>query len=89
MSGGESAFSTPKKQMVEVPVLAYLDTSNGYILDTDASADGASSVLSQCLLGQEQVVAFYSKTFSSCQRNYCVIRRQLYVIILAVCQFSP
>jgi phage anti-repressor protein len=75
--------------MTEALVLAYRHPGVEYIVDTDASADGAGAVLSQCLGGQERVVAYYSKTFSSCQRNYCVTRRELLAVIMAVSHFKP
>lgn len=74
--------------MVETPVLEYLDASNVYKVDTDASADGYSAVLSQRLEGQDEVIAFFSKTFGGCQCNYCT-RRELFAVILAVSHFKP
>lgn len=43
--------------MVGALVLSYPRASNVYLLDTDASADGVSAALSQCLEGHEPVVA--------------------------------
>ena len=37
----------------------------------------------------ERVVAYYSKTFSPPQKNYCVTRRELLAVILAVTHFRP
>ena len=56
-------------------MLTYPDPSRKYILDTDASNEAAGAVLSQMVDGEERVVAYYSKTFSPPQRNYCVTRR--------------
>jgi hypothetical protein len=85
----EKAFQDLRRLMTEAPVLAYPQPGVEYIVDTDASADGAGAVLSQCLGGEERVVAYYSKTFSTCQRNYCVTRRELLAVIMAVSHFKP
>ena len=39
--------------------------------------------------GEECVVAYYSKTFSSPQRNYCVTRRESLAVVMAVNDFRP
>ena len=70
----EEAFQKLKQNMIEAPILAYPDAQTEYILDTDASLDGAGEVLSQVQDGIERIIAFYSKTFNSAQRNYCVTR---------------
>ena len=35
------------------------------------------------------MVAYYSKTFSPPQRNYCVTRRELLAVVMAVNHFRP
>ena len=52
-------------------MLTYLHPSRQYILDTDASNEAADAMLSQMVEGEESVVAYYSKTFSPPQQNYC------------------
>ena len=37
--------------------------------------------------GEECVVAYYSKTFSPPQQNYCVTRRELLAVVMAVNHF--
>ena len=58
-----------------------------FILDTDASGFALGPVLSQIEDGKEQVIAYYSKSFSKCERNYCVTRRELLAIVSAVKHF--
>ena len=69
--------------------MTYPDPTKPYILDTDASNEAAGAVLSQEVDGEERVVAYYSKTFSPPQKNYCVTRRELLAVILAVTHFRP
>ena len=78
----EAAFQRLKTLLIEAPVLTYPDPSRQYILDTDASNEAAGAVLSQMVEGVECVVAYYSKTFSPPQRNYCVTRRELLAVVM-------
>ncbi|CAC5415225.1 unnamed protein product [Mytilus coruscus] len=67
-------------------VRSFLDKE--FILDTDASGTGSGAVLSQiCDDGKEHVVAYYSKSFSKPEKNYCVTRRELLAIINAIKHF--
>lgn len=79
----QRAFSTLQAMMVEVLALACPEASKEYLLDTDTSADGVGEALSQCLEEYDQVVAYFNKIFSVCQRNYCVTRRELLAVMLA------
>ena len=80
----ETAFQWLKARLIEAPVLTYPYPSRQYNLDTDASNKTAGSVLSQMVAGEKCVVAYYSKTFSSPQRNYCITRRELLAVVMAV-----
>jgi len=83
----DDAFERLKGYLLEAPVLAYPDPSCEFLLDTDASLDGAGAVLSQVQEGEERVIAYFSKTFSPCERNYCVTRRELLAVVLACKHF--
>ena len=85
----EAAFQTLKSLLTNAPVLTYPDPTKPYILDTDASNEAAGAVLSQEIDGQEHVVAYFSKTFSPPQRNYCVTRRELLAVVMSVTHFRP
>ena len=39
--------------------------------------------------GEECVVAYYSKMFSPPQQTYCVTKRQLFAVVMAVNHFRP
>ena len=68
-------------------ILGYPDPRLQYILDTDASNDGAGAVLSQMQDSRERVIAYFSKTFNSSERNYYVTPKELVAVILAVKHF--
>ncbi|ROT63006.1 hypothetical protein C7M84_019127 [Penaeus vannamei] len=81
-----SEFSL-KQALVEAPVLPYPDPSLPYILDTDASQEGVSAVLSPLKDGLEYVVAYYSCKFSKPERNYCGTRKELAAVVKGLSHF--
>ncbi|KAK2922219.1 hypothetical protein Q8A73_001704 [Channa argus] len=83
------AFQRLKVALSEAPVLAYPDPQQPFIVDTDASGVGIGAVLSQGGETGERVVAYYSCSLSRPERNYCVIRRDLLAVVLAVRHFRP
>ena len=60
------------------------DDESVYVLDTDASDVSMGAVLSVLVDGEEHVVAYASRVFTKCQRNYCVTRRELLAVVLAL-----
>jgi len=74
---------------MEAPILAYPDPTKEYILDTDASDHSVGAVLSQVQGGNEVVVAYYSKTLSAAEKNYCTTRKELQAVVKVVKHFRP
>ncbi|CAC5385813.1 unnamed protein product [Mytilus coruscus] len=73
---------------VSSPILTYPRIEKEYILNTDASGTGVGAVLSQINDdGKECAIAYYSRTLSKTERQYCVTRRELLAIVLAVKHF--
>jgi len=85
----QEAFEGLKGHLLEAPILAYPDPALEYILDTDASDQNVGAVLSQVQEGREVVVAYYSKSLSSTERNYCTTRKELLAVIKSVKHFRP
>ena len=83
----QASFEKLKAALVHAPVLKYPDPSQSFILDTDASSMGIGAVLSQIHDGVEHVVAYFSRTLSTQERNYCVTRRELLAVVDAVRHF--
>ena len=85
----QAAFEQLKAFITTSPVLAYPNHELEFILDTDASLDGAGAVLSQIQDGEERVIAYWSKRLAPSERNYCVTRRELLAVIKAMVHFRP
>ena len=83
----EQAFRTLKIALCSQPILAFPASEGKYIVDTDASNTGLGAVLSKVQNGEERVIAYYSKTLSKPERNYCVTRRELLAIVRALVHF--
>lgn len=85
----EDAFQKLKNALQSGPILSYPDPDKPYILDTDASKTGLGAVLSQVREdGREHVIAYYSRTLSRQESNYCVTRRELLAVVKAVEHFN-
>lgn len=85
----QDAFDQLKQLLISSPILGYPDPSLSYVLDTDASLCAAGAVLSQVQNDVERPIAYFSKTFNKSERNYCVTRRELLAVVLAVQHFKP
>lgn len=88
----ETAFQTLKNCLMSPPILRFADPTLPYILDTDASATGIGSVLSQIQtidgIEQEAVIAYASKTLSTPERKWSTIEREMFAIVHAVRKFQ-
>ena len=84
----QAAFEQLKAKLVQSPILVTPDDHHEFVLDTGASNRSAGAVLSMMIDGQEHVVAYASRAFSKQQRNYCVTRRELLAVVLALKTFK-
>lgn len=84
-----TAFSQLRSALTEAPVLAFPDPERIFIVDTDASNTGVGAVLSQEGEHGEQVIAYFSRTLSKPEKNYCVTRRELLAVVLGLRHFRP
>ena len=82
----EDAFRRLKALLTTAPILAFPTVDGLFVLDTDASNTGLGAVLSQVQGGggEEKVIAFHSKSLSKSERNYCMTRKELLAVIVAV-----
>jgi transposase InsO family protein len=80
----QEAFDRLKKALIESPVLVTPGDDLHYVLDADASDTAMGAVLSVIIDDEEHVVAYASRAFTKCQKNYCVTRRELLAVVLAL-----
>ena len=84
-----AAFNRLKDLLSSAPVLAVPrdDEECTYVLDTDASAVGASAVLQQLQDGKLRVIEYASRSFNKAEKNYCATRREMAALIYGLKQF--
>ena len=76
-----------RTMLTEAPVLALPRPSRPFIMDTDASNVGIGAVLAQKGEDRERAVAYFIRSLSKPQRNYCVDRRELLAVVEALRPF--
>lgn len=81
------SFVNLKKALLNSPLMACPDFSKPFILQCDASSVGLGSVLAQKVDGVEQPIAFYSRLFTKCERNYSTTERELLAVLESVKHF--
>ena len=85
----EESFTNLKEALISAPVLAYPRQAGQFFLDTDSSGWAAGAVLSQVQEGNERVIAYFSKALSKIEQEYCVTRKELLAVVLALEHFDP
>ena len=65
----QEAFKSLKGALTTAPVLGYADYTKPFILETDASHDGLSAILSQEQDGKSRVLAFASRRLRPSEKN--------------------
>ena len=80
----EQAMDKLKTACTSSPLLSSPREEGESILDTDASFGAVGAVLSQMQEEEEKVILYYSKSLSRSEKNYCVTRKELLAIVLAI-----
>ena len=83
----DKAFKTLKEKLTQAPILGYPLPQGNFLIDTDASDYATGAVLAQVQDNTERVIAYYSQTLNSAERQYCVTEKELLAVIRAVKQF--
>lgn len=85
----QEAFEKLKAVLKNSPVLKAPDFEQPFCITTDASDIGAGSVLMQKDDSEvECPVAYFSRKFSPCQKNYSTIEKECLALVWAVQQFQ-
>ena len=84
----EEAFKKIKQQLVTSPVLAFPNEEGQFVLYTDASNVGIGAILAQRgPSGDERVISFASKGFSSAEKNWTTTEKEAFAIVWALQYF--
>lgn len=83
----QEAFETLKKSMITAPVLAYPNSYDTFILDTDASNLAVGAELLQLQDGVERTIAYGSHILTPAQKKYCTTRKELLAVVTFLNQF--
>jgi hypothetical protein len=81
----ETSFHVLKQALITAPVLALLDFTHQFVIDTDACDVGIGVVLSQ----QGHPVAYVSRALGPRNRSLSVYEKEYLAILLAVQQWRP
>lgn len=81
-------LSFKKDCLISAPVLGYPDITQEFIIGTDASGFYIGGVLTQIKDDREQVIAYFNKSLSRAECNYCVTRRELLAVVEGVKHFN-
>ena len=79
----QSGFDSIISAVSSDRVLAMLDNSLPYRIETDASDFAIGAVLSQDFDGVRRPIAFISKSFTDTERNYSMYDKELFAIVFA------
>lgn len=82
------AFEHLKTALTTAPILAFPNSTDTFVLDTDASHYNTGAVLSQLQDGREVVISYASNKLSKAEQAYCVTRKELFAVFRYVLQFK-
>ncbi|XP_073959776.1 uncharacterized protein [Choristoneura fumiferana] len=83
----QTAFNKLKMALANIPTLGYYDASKKTIVIADASPVGLGAVLVQVHNNEPRIIAFGSKTLTSCERRYCQTEKEALALVWAVEHF--
>ncbi len=84
----QKAFDALKEAVAKEPVLLFPQLAKPFEMEVDASAIAIGAVLNQeGEDGRKHPIAYYSKSFSTPERNYDIYNRELLAIVKALQQW--
>ena len=83
----DAAFAKLKQVITSTPILAFPNSYDRFVLDTDASDCAIGAALYQEQMGKLMPIAFASATLTPEQKRYCTTRKELLAIVMFTRQF--
>ena len=80
----EEAFQESKSALLQRPVLAMMDPSRKFVLQTDASDQGLGAVLSQEYGESDRPISYASRKLQPRERKYSTIEKECLAIVWAL-----
>ena len=78
----QKSFNSLKQWFMAEPVLMMPDQSRPFQIEADTSKYASGAILTQMdLNGEQDLVAYFSKTFNDTERNYEIYDRELLGVI--------
>ena len=89
----DKSFNHLRELLMQYPILRYPDPTKGYILYTDASGIGWSSVLTQEHVGEKNrskhyPICYVSGQFRGSQLNWAALTKEAYAIYMSIRRLS-
>ncbi len=81
------AFKRLKEALVNAPVLAYPRHEVPYVLQVDASNYGMGGVLTQFYNGEEHPIAYFSRKFTTSEKDYAIMERECLAMVESIKHF--
>lgn len=85
----EESFQNLKEKLTKAPLLKYPDFTQPFVLTTDASGYAIAGILSQGKIGQDQPIAYASRTLNNAEVNYSTTEKECLAIVWACKHFRP
>ena len=83
----KNSFEKLKEETSQALTIYMPDFNKPFELTTDASEHGYGAYLSQTKDNKEQIVGYYSKTYSPAQKKYATNEKELLAIVMAIEHF--
>jgi len=85
----DQAFCRLKQCLTEAPVLTCPDFEKPFILQTDASDLGLGVALTQHVEGNDKVIAYASRSLTSCEKAYSTTEKECLAIVWGIEKMRP
>ena len=83
----QEAFNFLKEALITASILAMSQDEGMFMLDVDASDLAVGAVLQQMQGDILRVIGYASRIFNTCERKYCITRKELAAVVFELKQY--